>query len=244
MADMDADVTMPVSLSDDAASAEIYGGLQRHEALIHEFATEWYRSPYTFRSTKVLGWPACKIPLDLWVLHDLFCQYRFETVVETGTAGGGTTLWYAILMDLLGIAGGTVYSVDLDTAAQHGGYRPPHSRIHYVHGSSVDPALVEGVASGIHGSTLIDLDSDHHAPHVAEELRLWAPYVPIGGWLLIEDTNGAPAEPHPTDGPLAAVRGYLAAHPGEFHRELACERYWLTMNPGGFLQRVAACAHG
>lgn len=233
-----ADVTMPVSLSDDAASVEIFNDLVKHEPLIHQFATEWYRSPYTYRSTKVLGWPACKVPMDLWVLHDLFCQYRFQSVVECGTAGGGTTLWYAILMDLLGIEGGKIYSIDLDTAEQHGGHRPQHPRITYVHGSTIDPALVEGVAACLTGATLINLDSDHRAQHVIAELRLWAPYVPVGGWLLVEDTNGAPADGPPVDGPLTAVRVYLAQHPGEFHRELACERFWLTMNPGGWLQRV------
>jgi cephalosporin hydroxylase len=222
---------------------EIVAGLRAHEDLIFKFASAWYGSPYTFRATKVLGWPACKIPLDLWVLMDLFTQYRFDTVVETGTAGGGTTLWYAILMDLLGIEGGKVISIDIDLPGE-GEKRPEHARIEYIHGSSVDREVVDRCAAQMAGdAVLVNLDSNHCAPHVLDELRLWAPLVPVGGWLLVEDTNGAPVmddaagNPVEVQGPLAAVLEYLQGHPGEWFRDVSCERYWLTMNPHGYLQR-------
>lgn len=232
---------------DDVTRDSITASLRAHNDLIYDFATAWYRSPYTFRSTRVLGYPACKIPLDLWVLHDLFCQYRFSRVVETGTAGGGTTLWYAMLMEMLGIEDGRVLSVDVDPAEAYG-VRPQHPRIEYVTGSSTDPALVADVAARFLDPalpTLVNLDSDHHAPHVLRELELWAPLVPVNGWLVVEDTNGSPVDTHPetglpvmVEGPLAGVMEYLERHPGEFTREVVCERYWLTMNPHGWLQRA------
>jgi cephalosporin hydroxylase len=244
---------MAVASPGSKARAEIVGGLRAHEPLIFEFAKAWYNSPYTFRQTRVLGWPACKIPLDLWIYMDLFTQYRFTTVVECGTAGGGTTLWYAILMDLLGIPG-HVWSIDIELPGP-GEARPEHPRITYIHGSSTDPEVADRIMAetgrgtygpGLRPDILVNLDSNHHAPHVLEELRLWAPLVPVGGWLVVEDTNGAPvmedAAGHPleVEGPLAAVLEYLAGHPGEWFRDVLQERYWLTMNPHGWLQRERA----
>lgn len=239
----------PAVLSgEDFARHEITAQLRANQDLIYEFAKRWYCSPYTFRSVKVLGYPACKIPFDLWVMHDLMVQYRFQTIVETGTAGGGTTLWYAILMDLLGIEGGVVHTIDVD-AEESRGVRPSHPRIHYHTGSSTDHDLVDKIAADVRkrgGLALIDLDSDHHAPHVLRELELWAPVVPIGGWLIVEDTNGSPVDTDPAtgkplmvEGPFAAVMEFLQTHPGQFLREVVCERFWLSMCPHGWLIRVA-----
>ena len=244
---------MAMTSPEDRTRHAITAGIRANEGLIFEFAKAWYASPYTFRATTVLGWPACKIPLDLWILMDLFTQYKFRTVVECGTAGGGTTLWYAILMDLLGIDDGRIFSIDIDVPGP-GEDRPRHDRITYVHGSSVDPAIVGQVATDAglhHGSrhpVLVNLDSSHHAPHVLHELEAWAPLVPVGSYLVVEDTNGAPVMEDAAgnqvevEGPLAAVLEYLARHPGEFTREVSCERYWLTMNPHGWLQRARACS--
>lgn len=221
---------------------EITASLRAHNDLIFQFSKAWYASPYTFQATRVLGHVACKIPFDLWIMHDLFCQYRFQTVVECGTAEGGATLWYATLMDLLQIDGGHVYSIDIDDQPA----RPVHPRITYLHGSSLDRAIAASIPS--RGATLINLDSNHVAGHVLAELELWAPRVPVGGWLVVEDTNGTPivkdpatGQLVPVEGPYAAVMEYLAKHPGEFLRDVVCERYWLTMNPSGWLQRSAPC---
>lgn len=214
----------------------IADGIQANAAVIGRFAEAWYASPYTFQSTRVLGHVACKVPLDLWVFHDLFCQYRFETVVETGTAAGGTTLWFATLMELLGIDG-HVFSVDVASDLE----RPEHRRVTYVTGDSTDPALVADIAAQLRGPVLVDLDSDHFPLHVMRELECWAPCVPVGSWLVVEDTN-ATLSGH-AYGPADALAAYLTRHPNEFLREAACERFWLTMNPGGWLQRLQVCAH-
>ena len=147
-------------------------------------------------------------------------------------------------MDLLGIDG-HIYSIDLDDTPT----RPTHPRITYLYGSSIDPAIAARVE--LKGPVLLNLDSNHLASHVLAELELWAPRVPVGDWLLVEDTNGSPVIEDPltgqleqVEGPMAAVMEYLAKHPGEFLRDVVCERYWLTMNPHGWLQRVRGCEHG
>jgi cephalosporin hydroxylase len=234
---------MAVMGYEDRTRHEITAELRAREDLIFQFTRAWYQSPYTFRSTRVLGHLACKMPTDLWIFHDLFQQYRFETVIETGTGYGGATLWYATLMDLLGIDG-RVYTID----TEHYDGRPVHPRIEYLRASSLDPLIVESLAAAARGPVLVNLDSDHLAGHVLAELELYAPLVPVGGWLVVEDTNGAPVltDEHgarvQVEGPFAAVMEYLTRHPGEFLRDVVCERYWLTMNPHGWLQRAAVPA--
>jgi cephalosporin hydroxylase len=231
---------MAVMGYEDRTRHEITAELRAHEDLIFKFMQAWYQSAYTFRGTHVKGHLACKMPTDLWILHDLFQQYRFETVIETGTGHGGTTLWYATLMDMMGIDG-RVFSID----TEHYDGRPTHSRIEYLRASSIDPDLVEMLRESRRGPVLVNLDSDHRAGHVLAELELYAPLVPLNGWLVVEDTNGAPVitndagERVQVEGPFAAVMEYLMKHPGEFLRDVVCERYWLTMNPHGWLQRVA-----
>ncbi len=235
---------------DNFTRHEIVAGLRAHQDLIYQFANAWYQSPYTFRCTRFLGHLVCKIPFDLHVYHDLFCQYRFSTVIETGTAHGGSALWFATMMDLLGIENGRVLTIDIngEDASEP---RPKHPRIKYVHGSTVDPEVFESVrlwASKRVGPVLVNLDSDHTAPHVLRELELYAPLVPPNGWLVVEDTNGAPVvevdgQSVAVEGPFAAVMEYLAKHPNEFLRDVVCERYWLTMNPHGWLQRQKECPH-
>ncbi len=119
---------MGVLSSDDQTRHQITAGLRAHNKLIFDFTKAWYSSPYTFRTTTVLGFSACKIWLDLGIFHDLFVQYRFQTVIELGTAAGGATLWFAILMDLLGIEGGHVYSIDTAAIDPEGPQRPAHPR--------------------------------------------------------------------------------------------------------------------
>ena len=48
---------------------------------------------------------------------------------------------------------------------------------------------------------------------------------------------------HGDRGARGGLEDYLNEHPGEFRQDLLCERYLLTMNPGGWLQRVKECNH-
>lgn len=215
--------------------------LNSNRELIFEFTKAFYRSPNTFRSTNVFGFSACKMPTDLWVIGELMHQFRPRTVIETGTAQGGSALWYATLMDALQIKGGQVITVDPEATKY--GPRPVHPRIRYILGNSTDPKVAARVKALARQPVLVDLDADHHAAHVAKELRLYTPLIPPGGWLIVEDTNGAPVDKDrlgreiQVDGPMVAVEAFQKKHPGVWNRELACERFWLTMNPGGWLQR-------
>lgn len=204
---------------------------EQHFDLLNEFARVWYSAPHTWSSVNVLGVPAMKCPFDLWNYHDLMVRQRPRTVIETGTAYGGSAFWFATLMDVLGITDGQVLTIDIDPDV-----KKQHPRVSYLTGSSTDPVLVEDVLARATHPLLISLDSEHSAEHVQRELELYAPAVDVGEYLVVEDTNVSwPDDP----GPRGALLAYLDAHPDEFVLDLWCERFLLTMHPEGWLRRRA-----
>jgi cephalosporin hydroxylase len=87
---------------------------------------------------------------------------------------------------------------------------------------------------------MVVLDSDHSASNVLNELRVFAPLVTVGAYLIVEDThvNGHPVEPSFGPGPAEALNDFLATNKG-FARDATREKFLLTFNPGGFLKRVS-----
>lgn len=184
-----------------------------------------------------LGYSTLKCPLDLWMYQELICKLRPEVIVETGTASGGSALFLASMCDFVGQ--GQVITIDLD--ARHGEVRPVHPRLSYVVGSSADPAVIDGLRKSLQGKrcSMIILDSDHRKDHVLAELRIFQEFVPVGGYLIVEDTNinGHPSYPEFGPGPMEALEEFLG-ETDAFEIDLTCERFLLTMNPKGYLRRV------
>ena len=116
---------------------------------------------------------------------------------------------------------------------------PQHPRITYLAGrSSTDPEVVAEVAERVGGRrTLIVLDSDHSQRHVEDELDAYAPLVPVGCYLVAEDSNIGQIRKDLFPGPLEAVEAFLARNATS--RSTASGRSsCITFNPSGFLRRV------
>jgi len=82
-------------------------------------------------------------------------------------------------------------------------------------------------------------------PPSREELRLYAPLVAPGCYLVCEDTNvnGHPVYPEFGPGPMEAVDRFLSEN-DEFVIDERCERFLLTMHPSGYLRRVRPYLNG
>jgi cephalosporin hydroxylase len=181
-----------------------------------------------------LGAQALKNPFDLWVYQEIISETRPELIVETGTYRGGSALFLASMCDLLG--SGEVVSIDIEPLRED---YPQHPRVTYLGGrSSTDPDVVAEVRVRASGrTTLVILDSDHSQGHVEAELEVYAPLVPVGCYVIVEDSNIGRIRKDLLPGPLEAIETFLAGTDAfEIDRER--EKFLITFNPSGYLRRV------
>ena len=209
----------------------------REASVVREFH-ELYYQRWTSGSgdTKNLSWfgyHLIKTPLDLWIYQELLVRRRPDIVIQTGTLNGGSALFLAMMQDLLGH--GRVISIDIEEKPN----RPTHPRLSYITGSSVDQAVVAYASKQVGaGRAMVILDSDHRAGHVYDELLAYSPLVQLGDYLIVEDTNlnGHPVYAEFGPGPMEAVNKFLAER-DSFFVDKGCERFLMTLNPGGYLRR-------
>lgn len=217
----------------DEPETRIRRTMDTHGAAINALHWAFYEADHTWQALSVLGTPTLKCPTDLWMYQELFAQYRFRTVIETGTYQGGSARWFAVLMDALQIDG-RIWTMDIDD------FRTcHHPKITFLRGDCTDPRLVKKVTAAMpdDGPRLVVLDAGPSSDHVYRELELYAPLTRPGDWLVVEHV-GLHWAPDGDTGPRGAMERYLLAHPGIFRASKWCERFLLTFHPDGWLKRV------
>ena len=88
-------------------------------------------------------------------------------------------------------------------------------------------------------------DGDHTAQAVLRDLRLYAPFVTPGMYLIVEDgvidilnpKYCKLAKAYPDGGPLKALREFFDEAKDRFEMDMRRERFVLTVNPNGYLKR-------
>lgn len=211
-----------------------------HGPILQQYAETWYNAPHTWHYTHFLGVGLMKAPNDLWMYQTIITETRPKYIIETGTYQGASALWFAFLQDMLAIEGGRVFTVDFEDHR-----RCSHPRITFLGGDSRDPKISDAIAEQLDDDSprLFSLDADHSADHVRRELELYAPLCRVGEYLVVEDTNISWSGPEGDRGARGGLQDYIDVHQGEFIQDILCERWLLTMHPGGWLKRVAACRH-
>ena len=208
--------------------------------IVKEFQRLYYNTrSRTWKNTYWLGVPVIKCPFDLWVYQEILFEVKPDLVIECGTSKGGSAAFLASMCELIGH--GRVITIDLYPKPN----RPEHERLTYLSGSSTDPEIMRNVTerirdeAGESASVLVILDSDHTREHVLDELRLYAPLVTLGSYVIVEDTqlNGHPVWPDFGPGPMEAVDIFLSES-DDFVIDKAREKFYLTWNPRGYLKRV------
>lgn len=232
-------VEIDQSVTTEEMEGRVLATRRDHAETLQRYHEVWYNAPHTWHYLHFMGVGMMKCPNDLWMYQTLVFRHRPRTIIETGTYQGASALWLAYLQDMAGIEGGKVFTVDFEDRRQCS-----HPRITFLGGDSADPALVAALAEQVEGPLLVSLDSDHSAEHVLAELELYAPLCAVGDWLVVEDTNIAwdgEAGAGGDRGARGGLEDYLKKHPGEWRQDILAERWLLSMNPGGWLQRMAPC---
>ena len=176
------------------------------------------------------GHPATKFPSDLFIYQELIHAVRPDYIVETGTAHGGSALFFADMLELERHGG--VITVDLNFRPG----RPDHHRIKYINADSLDAfAEIESIVKG--KRVIVSLDSDHRKEHVLKEMEAYAPLATE--YLVVEDTNiNHPIQIEGIDeGPMEAVVEFLETHK-EFEANLTAHKFLITVSPNGWLRRM------
>jgi|TARA_B100002003_G_scaffold239409_1_gene258723 cephalosporin hydroxylase len=156
------------------------------------FLKETQRDKYSHNFTW-LGRPIIQMPQDIIAMQEIIWKVKPDLIIETGIAHGGSLVFYASMMELMG-GDGNVLGIDIDIRKHNRveiEKHPMFKRITIFQGSSVDEDIVKkvnGIAKG-KKTVLVALDSNHTHDHVLQEMRLYSSLVTKGSYLVVFDTT-------------------------------------------------------
>jgi len=223
--------------ADVALQQECWGVYRKLCAHNYEYQWSW------------MGVPIIQTPADILVTQEIIWKARPQLIIETGVARGGSVLFYASLLELLGE--GRVLGVDIDIRAHNRDTietHPMSKRVDLLQGSSTAAEVLESIyaRAAKMDRVMVILDSNHTHEHVYAELQALAPLVSVGQYLLVADTSVAyfpPLENRPRpwgpgDNPKTAMDAYLATT-DRFERDAALnDKLVFTSSPGGYLRCI------
>ena len=196
-----------------------------------------------------MGRPIIQYPQDMIAMQEIIWDLKPDLIIETGIAHGGSLIYYASILELIGK--GEVLGVDIDIRKHNRTEIENHSmfkRIQMIEGSSVSQETVAKVAEIAKGkqTVLVTLDSNHTHEHVLQELIMYSPFVTKGSYLVAFDTivEDLPNDYLPGrswnqgDNPKTAVREFLKSHP-EFETDKSIDnKLLISVGPDGYLKRI------
>lgn len=155
------------------------------------FVYESISPKYSYNFTW-LGRPIIQYPQDMIALQEIIWHVKPDLIIETGIAHGGSLIFYASMLELLG-NNGEVLGIDIDIREHNREEiekHPMYKRINMIEGSSIDKEIAEQVCDFAKekNRVLVLLDSKHTHDHVLKELQLYSPLVTKGSYLVVFDT--------------------------------------------------------
>jgi cephalosporin hydroxylase len=207
-----------------------------------------YRYAYNF---DWLGIPAIQLPTDLVAMQEIIWAYKPEVIIETGVAHGGSLVFYASMLTLLG-NNGFVVGVDIEIRKHNRDVlesHPMYEKIKLVEGSSISSDIIAKIQSLVgNRRTLVVLDSDHSKDHVLQELYAYEKFVAVGGYIVVMDTT---LEDQPDNfivdrpwnkfnNPKTAVREFLNSRTGKWLADSKIDgKLLITVCKEGFLKKIS-----
>lgn len=165
------------------------------DSALKEVTREWFDASSRYKYSyhfKWLGRPIIQFPQDIVAMQEIIWNIKPQLIVETGIAHGGSLIFYASMLELLG-ADGMALGIDIDIRAHNKveiEKHPMFKRIKMLEGSSFDKDVVSQVYEFAKGKApiLVVLDSMHTYAHVMEELKAYSPLVTKDSYLVVFDT--------------------------------------------------------
>jgi len=195
------------------------------------------------------GCPVLQIPQDLFAMQEIIWSTKPNYIIETGIAHGGSLIFFASMLELLGK--GKVIGIDVDIRKHNRKEIENHplcQRVIMIEGSSISPDVARRVASIVNDaqSVFLSLDSNHTHEHVLEELNLYTPLLSLGNYCVVSDTGiedfpgeMTTARPWgPGNNPKTAVWEFLKNNDRFAIDEDIEAKILITAAPDGYLKRV------
>jgi cephalosporin hydroxylase len=224
------------------------------DAVFKELATEWMRQSvlkqyvYNF---KWLGRPIIQMPQDIIGLQEIIWEVKPDLIIETGIAHGGSLIFSASILALLG-GNGKVLGIDIDIRPHNREEIEQHplaKRIEMIEGSSVSEETAQMVyeIAADYSNLMVILDSNHTHEHVKKELELYSSLVSVGSYLVVFDTfvEDMPQDSFPDrpwtvgDNPKTAVFEFLAENDNFEIDKNVENKLLMTSAPSGYLKRIS-----
>ena len=148
-----------------------------------------YRYTYNYRW---MGIPVIKFPNDIVALQEIIWKVKPDIIIETGIAHGGSIIFSATMMELIGNQG-LVIGVDIDIR-KHNRIEIEKSKfnksIKMIEGSSVSQKTIKIIKNFIKKDTkvMVFLDTNHTYSHVKKEIELYSKLVTKNSYLVVEDS--------------------------------------------------------
>jgi cephalosporin hydroxylase len=162
---------------------------------IRKISLDWLCMTARFKYTYNFAWlgrPIIQFPQDMLAMQEIIWRVKPDLIIETGIAHGGSLVFYASMLELIG-SGGQVLGIDIDIR-EHNRVEiekhPMSKRIVMVEGPSTDKDVVRQVYELSKGkkTVLLALDSLHTHEHVLKELELYSPLVTNQSYVVVFDT--------------------------------------------------------
>lgn len=204
---------------------------------------------YTYNFTW-MGRPIIKYPNDIVVMQEIIWDVKPDLIIETGIAHGGSIIFSASMLELIG-GDGEVVAVDIDIR-EHNRIEiekhPMYKRITMFEGDSVSEEIINKIREIAKNKkrVMVFLDSLHTHEHVIKELKLYAPLVTVGSYLVLPDTfieyfpKGYFSD-RPWDvgnNPMTALREFLLENDNFIIDKEKLNKLMITEAFDGYLKRI------
>jgi cephalosporin hydroxylase len=224
------------------------GNNEALQASTKDFAEQTIRSGYSYNFTW-MGRPIIQYPQDMIAMQEIIWNVKPDLIIETGIAHGGSLIYYASILELIGK--GKVLGVDIDIREHNRKEiesHPMYKRIEMIQGSSIADDTVSKVKAIAkdYKTILVSLDSNHTHDHVLRELELYSPLVSVNSYMVVFDTivEFLPDDTFPDrpwkqgDNPWSATQLFLQQH-SEFEIDKSViNKILVSVAPDGYLKRL------
>jgi cephalosporin hydroxylase len=194
-----------------------------------------------------MGEPLLNLPQDMFALQEIIYRTKPDYIIETGVAWGGSLLFSASMLELIGgkMAIGIDVYIPKNLRSRLAKNARLFSRIKLVTGSSTDCGTIQQDKKIIGRSkkVVVILDSFHTHDHVLKELRSYAPFVGKGFYMICGDTivETIPRQIHrprpwgPGNNPATALKEFLKTNKRfSVDRDIDAQLLF-TCHPGGYI---------